>query len=67
MALAAMMDRWDRTCLIWATIANAHRDTKKKSKPFHPNEAHPLAKLKPKEQALPIKEAIRRYGSTQPS
>jgi len=32
---------WDSTSVIWATIANANRDPKKRSEPFCPSEIHP--------------------------
>lgn len=61
MAIARRIDEWDRTCLLWSTLANIHRDPKKRGKPFHPNEAHPLSELKPKEAPRPVREAVEAY------
>ena len=41
MALGRMRHDWDQTAILWATIANTARDTKKQRKPFSPAMVHP--------------------------
>lgn len=42
MAEASETQAWDRTALIWATIANAHRDSNQQPTPFSPGDVHPF-------------------------
>ncbi len=44
---ARQTDRWNHTAMTCALLANIHRDKKKRSKPFLPDDFHPLAKPKP--------------------
>jgi hypothetical protein len=42
MAKAVSRKEWDYVSLIWATLANANRDEKKRPQPFSPADIHPL-------------------------
>lgn len=44
MAEAAEQAEWDRTSIVWATLANANRDERKHPEPFIPEDIHPLRK-----------------------
>lgn len=44
MAEAVQMLEWDQTSVLWATLANANRDEKKRPQPFMPTDIHPLRK-----------------------
>jgi hypothetical protein len=53
MAKAQMSADWDRTAVMWATVANANRDTKRKPEPFKPEDVHPFRKPA-EQQPVPI-------------
>lgn len=44
MARARQRDNWQHTAWLSALLANCHRDTAKKKKPFVPNDFNPLVK-----------------------
>lgn len=43
-AEAKISQAWDHTALMWATLANCHRDVKQKRKPFQMADVHPFAR-----------------------
>ena len=54
MAEAHRKEAWQHTSTIIATLANIHRDPKKKPKPFSPSDFQPV----PKPLAQPVKADI---------
>jgi len=44
MAEGMVEDEWTRTASIMALIANCHRDDKKRTKPYTPNDFNPFGK-----------------------
>lgn len=50
MAKAKMTHDWDMTSTMWATIANANRDPKRKSTPFLPTDIHPFRQDEPEQK-----------------
>lgn len=57
MAEGRQSDQWNHTASVLALLANAHRDPKK-SRPFRPEEFHPIAAAK-RAARPPIKGDIR--------
>lgn len=65
MADGKRRNEWDQTSIIWATLANPNRDTKKRKAPFCPSLIHPLRtekdyKAPPKQ--VDINELRRMFG-----
>jgi len=58
MAKARMTHNWDIGGVIWATIANANRDPKKKPTPFSPIDIHPFRREAETRQVVPF-EALK--------
>lgn len=48
MAKSRLSAEWDQTSVLWATIANTARDSKRTPKPFMPADVHPFRQEKPK-------------------
>lgn len=71
MAKAVQTVAWDRTSILWATLANSNRDPAKHPRPFTPADIHPFrseAEFKSKEDAAPdwnvIAQIKRQYKRT---
>lgn len=41
MAESRETQAWDRTALMWATLANANRNSREQPTPFSPGDVHP--------------------------